>query len=155
MGLTRRWATPKDSSRFTTSACALWSAGGGAVSSRESQVVLKPNGKSRVACDLAHACHEARHEADPVERVVPDRQQLASRAEQNLLMGHEASQPQSMHRYAVHAGAPCATGIRGGRVRNIAQPGIAAGPGDQRSGTGSGARRRIDLVGMVQLDDLD
>src|SRR5665647_1071220 len=102
----------------------MWPGRAATTRSGQPEVALEPDGEPGVVAHPAHTLQDARHEADPVERVVPDGQQLTGRTEQDLLMGHEAAKPQRMHGYAVHAGSTRAVGIRGGRVRDCAQPSI-------------------------------
>src|SRR5665647_1501818 len=89
--------------------------------SGQPQVALEPDGEPRVVGHPAHTLEYTGHEADAVERVVPNGQQLTGRAEDDLLMCDEAAQPQRMHRYAVHPRAAGAAGIRGGCVGDIAE----------------------------------
>ncbi len=55
------------------------------------QVMLEADGQAGVFGDLAHTEQDAGHEGDPVERVVADRQRLALRTEEDLLVGDQAA----------------------------------------------------------------
>ena len=55
---------------------------------------------SREVRDAADGKKHAGHEASSIERVVPDRERLALETEDDLLVGHEPSQP---NRVDVHA----------------------------------------------------
>ena len=84
------------------------------------------------------------------------RQRLARRAEQHLLVRDQPGEPHRVHRHAVD------TARRG---RRPAPPSVASGAGprprlrarggDQLGGAHRGAARRVRLVRVVQLDDLD
>ena len=76
-------------------------------------------------------------------------------AEQHLLVRHEPAQPHRVHRDAVHARAAGAVGVVGGRVGDGREAGILPGGTDEVGRAGGRARGGVDLVGVVQLDDLD
>ena len=77
-------------------------------------------------------------------------------AEDDLLVGDQAADPQAVHADAVDVGA---RGRRRGRWRSrrapARSPASRAGGGDQLRRTPRGAGGRVGLVGVVQLDDLD
>ena len=75
-------------------------------------------------------------------------------AEQDLLVRHEAAQPDGVHRDAVHARAAGAVGVVGGRVGDGREAGVLPGRTDEVGRAGGRAGRGVDLVGVVQLDDL-
>ncbi|CAM5732863.1 hypothetical protein SHIRM173S_04692 [Streptomyces hirsutus] len=84
-----------------------------------------------------------------------DGEGLALGAEQDLLVGQQAAQPDGVHRDAVHVGTTGAVqgGDRG--VRGGGAAGLAAGLGDELGGAGGGAAGGVHLVRVVQFDDLD
>ena len=86
------------------------------------------------------------------ERVVTDRQRLAVATEQDLLMSDQPGEPDGVDADAVDVRAAGAVELLGRRVRrSLARP----RRGDQLRGTAGGSARRVDLVRVVQLDDLD
>ena len=123
--------------------------------SAEVEEGVEADGEARVVADRAHAGQHARGERDPVERVVPDGERLPRRAEEDLLVRHEAAHPQAVDAYAVDVGA--ARAVEAGGVAS----GIGALPASRRAAAISSAVRRavpdgrVGLVGVVQLDDLD
>ena len=76
-------------------------------------------------------------------------------AQQHLLVRHEAAQPHRVRRDTVHD-APAGTSGRW-----VVASSTGPRPASSRAATvrshriGGGARRGIDLVGVVQFDDLD
>ena len=73
-------------------------------------------------------------------------------AEQNFLVGDQPGQPHGVDVDAVDLGATSAIQrLRGGVGRGLA----SARLGDELGRTPGRATRRIDLVGVMQLDDLD
>jgi hypothetical protein len=80
----------------------------------------------------AHRQQHAGHEGAAVDRVVAQRQGLALAAEDHFLVGDEARQPH--------------------RVDRLVD--VAAGRVDQLLGALGGARGRVELAVVVQLDDL-
>ena len=91
-----------------------------------------------------------------VERVVPDRQQLAGRAEQHLLVGDQAAQPQRSARVCRPRGPRARRpGRRSSRRARRRAPASAPGLPDQRRGPRRRAGGGVDLVRVVQLDHLD
>ncbi len=105
--------------------------------------------------DPADAEQHARHERDPVERVVPDREGLPLVTEQHLLVGHEAAHADRVDRDAVDVGAAGAVEALHRGVGLGAEPRGAAGLGDEARGVARRARGGVDLARVVQLDDLD
>ena len=84
--------------------------------------------------------------------VVADGQGLAGRAEQHLLVGDQAAQPHrvdGMPRGPAPPRAPSTTSLVVGSARPV-----AGRRGHALGGAHRGARRRVDLAVVVQLDDL-
>src|SRR3954447_3420848 len=55
---------------------------------------FQADGETGLGADVAHGEQDARHEGRAVERIVADRQRLALRAEDDLLVGDEAGDTQ-------------------------------------------------------------
>ena len=70
-------------------------------------------------------------------------------------MGDQAAHAHRVHRDAVDVRATSVIGLELGGVRRGADPCALAGRGNATCGVGCRARGRIDLVGVMQLDDLD
>ena len=104
----------------------------------------------------AGAEQDARHEAAVVQGVVADGQGLALAAEQDLLVGEEAAQPDRVHRDPVDVGAAGAVQgrRRGVRLRGACRPRARASAMSWAVRVAV-PRRGVGLVRVVQLDDLD
>src|SRR6266516_90627 len=111
--------------------------------------------ETRPARDLADAEEHTGHERRTVERVVADRQRLAGRSEQNLLVGDEACGAHGMHMDALEDGPARSGQAVRRRIGHRVQSGLRPGRRHQLSGTNGRAARRICRLRMVQLDDLD
>ena len=64
-----------------------------------------PDGQSRPGADGANSGEHAWHEGGSIERIVPDRQDLALGAEQYLLMRDQSAEPDTMHSDPINLGA--------------------------------------------------
>ena len=69
-------------------------------------------------------------------------------------MGGQPPQAHGVDVDAVNDGPASAVGVGLGGVRHGAQARLCAGGGDALGGGDRGARGRVDLVGVVELDDL-
>lgn len=90
----------------------------------------------------AHSEQHAGHERTPVQRVVPQRQDLAGASKKHLLVGHKARQAHAVHRDAGRrftARAARAGRLLHGSVRKRSRsdagltPGLVNAPGRQQS----------------------
>jgi energy-coupling factor transport system ATP-binding protein len=86
---------------------------------------------------------------------VPDGQCLAGSAEHDLLVRHQAADPQAVDVDTVDDRPTSAVEARRRRVGHGRAAGLAPGGRDQLRRTARGAAGRVRLVGVVQLDDLD
>ena len=64
-----------------------------------------PDGQSRPGADGTNGGEHAWHERGSIERIVPDRQDLALGAEQYLLMRDQSAEPDTMHPDPINLGA--------------------------------------------------
>src|SRR5687767_4374658 len=69
----------------------------GEPTSAEVEVVLEADGEAGMGNDPADAGKDAGDERRPVERVVPDGERLSRRAEQHLLVRHQAPDALAVH----------------------------------------------------------
>ena len=85
---------------------------------------------------------------------MPQRQGFSGAAQQDFLVGHQSGQPDAVDRDVVHPGPPRAFQGLGRRVgtRSI-QTGLGTRLRDHFRGSPGCPRGRIDLVGVMQLDD--
>ena len=120
-------------------------------SRNRSRPTVRPGWSAICAQPGQHAGRERR----PVQRVVADGQGLPRPAEDHLLVGDHAADPQPVHADPVDVGAAGALEAGAGRVGHRRGAGLAPGGRDQLRRTPGGAGGRVGLVGVVQLDDLD
>src|SRR5918996_1579627 len=121
-------------------------------SSLQTQQRVEPDGQSRPPTHLFHGQHHTRHEARAVVGVVADGQRLAGGAQQHLLVRDQAPQAHRVHGDPASRHRPPGAGqhlLAGGVLAPLGRR-VGHAPGGQHGG----ARRRVDLLVVVQLDDL-
>src|SRR6266851_9217916 len=134
---------------FATSCdCQTWT-----LAKVQSQQLVEPAVKARLSRHLPDRQQDAWNVRLPARGAVGDRQGLPRQAEDHLLVGDEAGQA-----HAVHGDVALLPTSRPGerlllslavRERLVTAPGAEPARGRQR-----GARRRVQLARVVQLDDL-